>query len=904
MKISQFRGHTPNKGKLWTVIVSGQRILGLTLSVLLLAACGGGKTDDTSSSGGSVSSTGSPSSVGTSVSSVPASSGASSSSSSPGGSDGTAYSDFTNTIDIAEGQSQYESICAECHEGGGFAGPIRLELYPVSEQLHRRIEDTMPVAIGGVSPSDCVGQCAADITAYLDTRRVVVASCDADDPVLYSERGLKLLTSMEYQNSVQDLFPNAIVPAEFLETASDLVIARFPNHFEAAVDSSRGRGFMRNAESIADWAIANDQVGACDSAAACAREFVEDFAFRAYRRPLRTGENADENEVAQYQELFEMAPTPTAGLRWAIVAALTSPNFLYRSELGIPVSEAIDNPLFSATGAGDIHGDLADYEVASPGVTVNGSQFSIMPHNNGETRTRDGEMTRLLWTNGSATRTFDFTSPSILTIRVGGNDYNNQWPIMPVSVAGELISAEVVETPDYGMTTYQYLITGVTGDQEVRIEFTNDAAGGQQDGAPGYDVDLYLGNVTVAPAQLKGGDDTSEQPSSLELADPDAYVLDPYEYASALSYFYTGSTPDMELLRAAAWGTLNTREGVAEQIERLLSTERAEQHIKQFIVTWMRVERMNRANFLRHNDSFTDDVRDAMIEELKAFFWYVFDNDDVPFSEFYTADYTFLNDTLAQFYGIPRGNGTPDANGFVRSETNGRGGVATLGAFLATWAHPDETAPIMRAVAVREQMLCHHVDPPPQTSIDASAREDQTNKVEAMMNSGEMTSRFYYEAITEHPQCATCHEYDINPLGGGMEDFDNVGLPRTHQLDLGGFGNQLAVDYSGTLFGPEIYRDNGSSVSFNGVKELSNILGQTQAVQSCLAEKTFRLATGRPVSNLARDKLTNDRELSAAEVDDYACAQDQLVDVLRTSNQSPKALFRAMGSLDLMRFRR
>ncbi|MGB0798503.1 MAG: hypothetical protein ACPGRD_04205, partial [Planktomarina sp.] len=41
-----------------------------------------------------------------------------------------------------------------------------------------------------------------------------------------------------------------------------------------------------------------------------------------------------ENEIAQMKDLFAQAPTPRVGLRWAIITTLTSPNFLYRSEMG------------------------------------------------------------------------------------------------------------------------------------------------------------------------------------------------------------------------------------------------------------------------------------------------------------------------------------------------------------------------------------------------------------------------------------------------------------------------------------------------------------------------------------------------------------------------------------------
>jgi phage FluMu protein gp41 len=66
----------------------------------------------------------------------------------------------------------------------------------------------------------------------------------------------------------------------------------------------------------------------------------------------------------------------------------------------------------------------------------------------------------------------------------------------------------------------------------------------------------------------------------------------------------------------------------------------------------------------------------------------------------------------------------------------------------------------------------------------------------------------------------------------------------------------------------------------------------------------FRMVVGRPVKNSARDQLTTERELTPAETLDYGCAAEKLNDTLQKNNQSPKAMFKALGNLDLIRFRR
>ena len=63
-----------------------------------------------------------------------------------------------------------------------------------------------------------------------------------------------------------------------------------------------------------------------------------------------------------------------------------------------------------------------------------------------------------------------------------------------------------------------------------------------------------------------------------------------------------------------------------------------------------------------------------MAKEVEENFAYLFNN-NVPFVEFYTADYTFLDATLANYYGINRNDGGAGADKFVKTPTSTRGGV-------------------------------------------------------------------------------------------------------------------------------------------------------------------------------------------------------------------------------------
>ena len=918
MKIGLSNPSCPPVQRLRTWVRDSQRLAGAALCASLLAACTGTTQESSSSQDQSSSATvassssaaqlSSSSSVAVSSSSVASLSSIASSSSqssmpvsssSQASSSVPVQTQFTDFIaNATSGADIYSAQCFVCHgDKGAGSKEIDLTNYPSDAGLHSYVETFMPKIIGNLSPASCVGQCAADVTAYMATwRKAEEAACSAERSVLYGERSLKLLTEKEYSNSLRDLFPNKTVPSEFLGSLPDIKIGKFPNHFDAVVISGRARQFMTNAEGIADWAVQGNHLGSCDDLNACANNFINDFAYRAYRRPLTAGPSEAENEIAQFKDLFKQAPTPKDGLRWAIVTVLTSPNFLYRSELGIPVKQAIEEG-FGAAAAIEVVTPTGTYVTDGEGVTINGIHFA----NKSQGFTlKDGygyNMTR----NGDLRQRFQYDKPAIITVRAKGNDKDGQWPRMKVIVNQKEMGTVMVNS--YDEQVFNFLFDGQAGEHDLIIRFDNEAGGGQPENAIGKDMDLYIGNVTVGPAKkqdTQNTDQTEGDLAALALADPNAYVLTPYEYAAAISYMYTGSTPDALLMAAAKSGDINKPEEVVKHIDRLLQTNAAKEHIKTFANFWLRTDRMLDVNFIRENPKFTPTIRDAMIEELRTTFWNVFNNDNVPFSEMYDANYIFANKALADFYGVgwPGGN----ENEFVKITTSERGGLPTMGAFLANWAHPKETSPILRAVNVRENMLCHHIDPPPQTNI--AEREELANTVNALAESGTLTTREYYRLITTHPQCDSCHLHDINPLGFGLESFDNVGLPRTHQLDSGEKGNLLNVDSEGTLFGSVVFKDNADAHSFNGPKALGNILANSQAAQACLTEKIFRMVVGRPVKNSARDQLTTERELTAAETLDYGCAAEKLNDTLQNNNQSPKAMFKALGNLDLIRFRR
>ena len=85
------------------------------------------------------------------------------------------------------------------------------------------------------------------------------------------------------------------------------------------------------------------------------------------------------------------------------------------------------------------------------------------------------------------------------------------------------------------------------------------------------------------------------------------------------------------------------------------------------------------------------------------------------FGELFEADYVYVNDVLAPFYGLPAGGRTPAHAGPPAPAEHPRGGLLTLGAVVGMHAHSNESSPVRRGVFVRTRLLCQTLPPPPRT---------------------------------------------------------------------------------------------------------------------------------------------------------------------------------------------
>ncbi len=344
-------------------------------------------------------------------------------------------------------------------------------------------------------------------------------------------------------------------------------------------------------------------------------------------------------------------------------------------------------------------------------------------------------------------------------------------------------------------------------------------------------------------------------PSFLFRAEPhttDVRELDSYEVASRLSYFLWQTMPDQELFDLAAEGALTEESTVRDQVDRMIEDPRFDGFFEGFLNRWLRVYRLEDYT-PAETYAFDEELRTALFAETEAFVRHIIET-DAPLTELLTANYSFLNERLADHYGVEGVSG--DELQRVTFDEQ-RGGLLTQGSILAVTSHPNRTSPVQRGKWILEQLLCAPPPDPP-ADVDALLPENESGEP--------LTVR---ERLAEHrrnPECAVCHD-KMDPLGLAFENFDPVGMWRDEES-----GHEVIA--TGEL--PD-------GTLFDGALELAQILAADEAYVGCVTEKLMAYSLGR-----------------ALETTDY-CIVDRVVDRASARGGSFRAVMEELVVDDVFR---
>jgi mono/diheme cytochrome c family protein len=340
---------------------------------------------------------------------------------------------------------------------------------------------------------------------------------------------------------------------------------------------------------------------------------------------------------------------------------------------------------------------------------------------------------------------------------------------------------------------------------------------------------------------------------------PGMHPIGEFQLASRLSYFLWATMPDQELFDLAAKGELS--KNLEPQVRRMLADPKARALFDQFALQWLQLGRLRQAAPDKELfPTFTEELRGDMLRETELFFNSVV-QEDRPITDLVAADYSFLNQRLAEHYqiadtagnprGLPKGQKPPYPAGqsiprdqFVRvSLPDGkRGGLLTMAGVLTVTSNPTRTSPVKRGRFVLEQILGTPPPPPPPNVPELAAGK------EAELTG---TLRQRMEQHRANPACANCHA-KMDPLGFALENYNAIGRFRDKD-------GEFAIDASGTLPGGQ---------SFQGPAELKQImLGKRELLARALAEKMLTYALGRGLESY--DRPTLKKITAALAADDY-----------------------------------
>ncbi|WP_437751431.1 DUF1592 domain-containing protein [Sorangium sp. So ce1389] len=152
------------------------------------------------------------------------------------------------------------------------------------------------------------------------------------------------MTRTQFRNAVRDVF-GVEVNVDALDAdswngnfavigaATVVTSERGVEQYHTAIESAVDAVFANSAKR--DEFIGCAPSGAQDDA--CVRGFIQALGLRAWRRPLETAE-VDRLAAVASTAATELG-SAVEGARWATVALFTSPNFLYRPELGAPSAD-------------------------------------------------------------------------------------------------------------------------------------------------------------------------------------------------------------------------------------------------------------------------------------------------------------------------------------------------------------------------------------------------------------------------------------------------------------------------------------------------------------------------------------------------------------------------------------
>jgi Protein of unknown function (DUF1592)/Protein of unknown function (DUF1588)/Protein of unknown function (DUF1587)/Protein of unknown function (DUF1585)/Protein of unknown function (DUF1595)/Ca-dependent carbohydrate-binding module xylan-binding len=728
-------------------------------------------------------------------------------------------------IDLATREQEYqkqilpllERTCIDCHSGGEPAGGMALNHFPTAKSILKERKTwekiIQRVDIGDMPPMDADPLSPEDRKKLTEWLRSMITDVDCGRTPNPGSVTLRRLNRNEYRNTIRDLLGIDYAPAS--DFPGDDVGYGFDNIGDVlTLPPILMEKYLAAAEEITAQAISAPEPGQLFETSMSGEQL-------SFKQGVSKGNGRLTFFAHGFAEFSEQAP-------WAGA---------YTLELNLSASKAGDDPARMAVFVDDkkIRDIAVVAEVENPKV------YSVPLRLRSGKRTIKIEFINDFYIEAKGSSPAQDRNAYLFNVRLTGRK-----PTAPLAEESlpESHKKLIIAQPTLTVTAeeafrkvlqplasraFRRPATKAELDRIVQLATKAHEEGESYEGSIRLAIQAiiisphFLFKVEQVPQEIKAG----EYPK-----------ISQFELATRISYFLWSTMPDDRLLQLAMKKELDNPEVIRREVKRMIQDKRANEFVENFAGQWLTLRRLD---LFQPNSqlfpSWNDRIRELARRETFTFFAGVM-RDDTSILTLLDGDFTYLNEELAQFYGITGVKGKEFRK--VSLVGQPRMGLLTQASILAVTSNPTRTSPVKRGKWILDNVLG---TPPPNPPPGVPELEK-----------GKLTGTLR-EQIEQHranPACASCHRL-MDPLGLALENFDAVGLWRTQ--DAG-----TKIDASGVL-------PDGSNVKHAGDLIRTLRTKNPEQFARCLTEKMLCFALGRGLEYY--DRCTVDKILIKLKADDY-----------------------------------
>lgn len=321
------------------------------------------------------------------------------------------------------------------------------------------------------------------------------------------------------------------------------------------------------------------------------------------------------------------------------------------------------------------------------------------------------------------------------------------------------------------------------------------------------------------------------------------------ELVTRVSFFLTGHTPTLELLDAGEAGDYDAPDALRGLAEDMVASPEARVAVEAFFAEAYRLRDLSLvAKNAELFPTFSSDLGEMMKDETLLLLYDIVWDRDGDFREFFNARHTFVNDALAEHYGI-----APPGTGELFTQVDWpadqrRAGYTSQGSFLTWQSGARRNSPTKRGLYIQERILCNEIPPPdPNANI-------------ILPESDDLTLKELLEMHLDQDGCRSCHAL-TDPFGFAFERYDAIGALRL-------MDNGKPVETDGEIVGVGEWQD---------AQQLGDILAESPVTGDCLIENMVRGTLGQTPTD---DTHAGIEDLGLIFADNGYSVQSLLVDMV------------------------